>query len=525
MARCLSISEDNNIVKYAVVSCDNNKNLNIEKYGIKFKEDGFKQLLEVIIKETSSENLPIIISPDGPINYKTQIFDQVKEKSYMHSVMNLEFESWCEKNAKSLEKFSYSYLISETKNSDNKKNAILYILPKDRINKYMNSSKNVTGLCASKPLVKKIVSSTEKNYILISIDSTVTITVVINEKIVEVKDIGVGMDQILKDFTNVLGSYEKSFEACKNINVYTEGENTNDLTLEQLVEPVLQEILKECLPIVNKYKTSMPKVFLTGLGTAFTNIDFLFTQYLEVKSEVLKPIFAKDQFDISYITQTNEVSDAISLGYEYLNPEYEELSYVLKKGRHNAKHSKGTPVNKISNSSGGNDEKILEYLTYSMIVIGVIFVTYIMFSFIYSASINRSINKMNQKKQKITEQTTEAKNDKDYIDKNMNEYKDVNDQIDEIKNKIEKNEIGRFTTYNVAGLLQNIMTFIPKDVQLVNISSNDNKYVTITASADEYEDLGYFFAQIKLEGILNNSKITRVNNGEITFIEIGGDLP
>lgn len=525
MARCLSISEDNNIIKYAIVSSDNNKNLNIEKYGIKFKEDDFNQLVDKIVKETSSESLPIIISPDDPISFQTQIFDQVKEKSYINSVMHLEFESWCEKNAKSLEKFSCSYLISDTKNAENKKNAILYILPKERVNKYMNSSKNVIGIYSSKPLVKKIVPHEENNYILINIDSTLTITVVVNEKIVEVQNIGVGMGQILKDFTNVLGSYEKSFESCKNINVYTEGESYNDPALEQIVEPVLQEILKEILPIVNKYKPSVQKVLLTGLGTSFTNIDLLFAQYLDIKTEVLIPIFAKDAFDTRYIMETNYVSDAISLGFEYLNPEYKELGYVSKKVKHNINQGKTTSISTSSKTQEGNDEKIVEYLTYSMIVICVVLVTYIMFSFIYSSSINRSINKINLKKQKIIEQTTEANNDKEYIDKNMNQYKDVNDQINEIKNKIEKNEIGRFTTYNVAGLLQNLMSFIPKDVQLINISSNDNKYVTITASADEYEDLGYFFAQIKLEGILNNAKITRVNNGEITFIEIGGDLP
>ena len=51
------------------------------------------------------------------------------------------------------------------------------------------------------------------------------------------------------------------------------------------------------------------------------------------------------------------------------------------------------------------------------------------------------------------------------------------------------------------------------------------EYVTIKASSTEYEDLGYFFAQIKLENVLNNAKIVKVENGETTTVEIGGDLP
>ena len=97
--------------------------------------------------------------------------------------------------------------------------------------------------------------------------------------------------------------------------------------------------------------------------------------------------------------------------------------------------------------------------------------------------------------------------------------------LDDIKNKIESNQIGKFSTYNVASLLQNIIKIIPTNVRLVNISSNDNKYVTIKASSTEYEDLGYFFAQIKLENVLNNAKIVKVENGETTTVEIGGDLP
>ena len=101
----------------------------------------------------------------------------------------------------------------------------------------------------------------------------------------------------------------------------------------------------------------------------------------------------------------------------------------------------------------------------------------------------------------------------------------INDEVDDIKNKIESNQIGKFSTYNVASLLQNIIKIIPTNVRLVNISSNDNKYVTIKASSTEYEDLGYFFAQIKLENVLNNAKIVKVENGETTTVEIGGDLP
>ena len=150
---------------------------------------------------------------------------------------------------------------------------------------------------------------------------------------------------------------------------------------------------------------------------------------------------------------------------------------------------------------------------------------YVVFSVVYQISVNKTIKDMEEKKQNVLAETENVNSDISYINKNMKEYKDINDEIDDIKNKIESHQIGKFSTYNVASFLQNIIKIIPTNVRLINISSNDNKYVTITASSGEYADLGYFFAQIKLENVLNNAKILKVNNGEITTVEIGGDLP
>ena len=81
------------------------------------------------------------------------------------------------------------------------------------------------------------------------------------------------------------------------------------------------------------------------------------------------------------------------------------------------------------------------------------------------------------------------------------------------------------TSYNAIIGLWGVVLYLPVLWTPLNISSNDNKYVTIKASSTEYEDLGYFFAQIKLENVLNNAKIVKVENGETTTVEIGGDLP
>ena len=97
--------------------------------------------------------------------------------------------------------------------------------------------------------------------------------------------------------------------------------------------------------------------------------------------------------------------------------------------------------------------------------------------------------------------------------------------VNDVINKIQSNDIGNLRTYNVANFMQKVMKFIPKNVQLVTIESNDNKHVTITAKSSSYAGLGYLISQLKLEGIINNVKVDKVTHGTEIEVSIGGDLP
>jgi hypothetical protein len=121
---------------------------------------------------------------------------------------------------------------------------------------------------------------------------------------------------------------------------------------------------------------------------------------------------------------------------------------------------------------------------------------------------------------------TLAKNDKSTIDTATNQYKTINDEVNNIKQQIEKQQIGNFTTYNVAKFTQDLIKVIPKNVQLKTITSDDNKKVKITAQSDLYPNLGYFVASLRLQpDILTNVVINSINNSSVITIEIGGDLP
>ena len=537
MANCLGIYLDGNIVKFAKLSLDNNKSFNVEKYGIKFIDNDYAQVVNKIISDTESQNIPVIINSREDFYYESQVYEQVKDNLYVPDIMKLEYESWCEKNAKSPDKYSYVYIISDYRNNENKRNAILNITPKDVINETVNISKNISQIIPAEPIVKRLVSDEESDYFLVNLDSELSITIVINKKIVEFKKYDIGMKQVLEEFTRNLGSYEKAFSVCKQINVYTEGESLNDPTLEQIIEPIFKQILKECQTEINKYRENIGKIFLAGIGTAFTNVDLLFSQFLDVKCSVVKPFFIKDTTDVRYISEIVEVTEAIALGYEFLIPKFNELRYLGGGKKLNSKINKvvasSTKIIKPrkqkafdeNKTSVEIDDEVLEKIGYGAIIAVIILVSYIMFGVAYSFCVNRMVKNMEVKKQNIIAETQNVNSDIDYVNKNMKEYKSINDEVEDIKSKIESNQIGKFSTYNVASLLQNIIRIIPKNVRLINISSDDNKKITITASSSEYEDLGYFFAQLKLEGVINNAKINKVNNGDTTTIEIGGDMP
>ena len=73
------------------------------------------------------------------------------------------------------------------------------------------------------------------------------------------------------------------------------------------------------------------------------------------------------------------------------------------------------------------------------------------------------------------------------------------------------------------------MNIIPKDVQLTeieNTSANDSKHVVIRAQSATYDQLGYFKAKIREEGILTDVQSTQgEKQGDMVRIVIEGDLP
>lgn len=540
MASCLGIYLSSNIIKYAKLSSDNNGEIKLDAYGVRFVKDNQKNTLRNIIEEVNAQNIPIVMNPqnDKFINY--QMFDQAQNKSIAHDVAKMEFEAWCEKNAKSPDRYTFVYKLADVKNEENKFNAILNFIEKKYIEEYTDiEGYRVTDILPSQFLMNRLVPRDQKNYMLVNLDDNLSISVVIDGKLVDLKFYDIGMKQILSDFSVKLGSYQKAYEACKQLNVYSDEETNNDKLLESIAEPVLQDILRNIGAVGRRYRKNIEKVFLAGNGIVFTNIDILVREYLDIKCEILKPEFIQNVANVRNIAEMLETTQAMALALEVLKPEQKELEYInskvkMKKDlgnlfkRNKEKTPKVKKKEKIVDKAaeiGITEDKSFQIATMSLIVMSLVFVSYIVFGNIYISSVNKTVKNIQESKKKIEASTSEVKNDIRYIDTNMKEYKEINDEVEDVKNQIEKNQIGKFTTYNVASFLQNIIKVIPRNVQLKTISSDDNKNVKITAVSNSYADLGYFVAELKLKSTLNNVKIISIKNGETTTIEIGGELP
>ncbi len=541
MASCLGIYLSSNIVKYAKLTSDNAGNTKLDSYGVRFVKDNQKLTLKNIIEETNSQNIPIVMNPQNDKFLNYQMFDQAQNKSISNDVARMEFEAWCEKNAKSPDRYIYVHKVADVKNEDNKFNAVISFIEKKYVEEYEDvEGYSVTDILPSQFLMHRLVPQDEKNYMLVNLDDILTISIVIDGKLVDLKSYDIGMKQILSDFSAKLGSYQKAYEACKQLNVYSDEETNNDKLLESIAEPVLQDILRNIGALGRRYKTKLDKVFLAGNGIVFTNIDVLVKEYLDVKCEILKPDFIHNMSNVRNVAEMLETTQAMAIAYEILNPENKNLEFInnkakLKKGlgslfsktkkeKKNRQKSPGKIASKLPGIEVVED-KIVAIATNSLIVIGSVLFTYVLFSNIYISSVNKTLKQLDKNKKQVDTATADVKNDINYINLNKSEYKEINDEVRSIKSKIENNQIGKFTTYNVASFLQNIIKVIPRNVQLKTISSDDNKNVKITAVSNSYADLGYFVSELKLKSTLNNIKINSINNGETTTIEIGGELP
>lgn len=527
MERCLGIYIGDKVIKYAKLHMDKNKNIDVEASNVKYVLGGVKEVIDEIIVETNSQNTPIAINVLNEHYENLEILKQIS-KNDIASMVDLEIEDIANKMGINNKLLLYKYNIQDSlTNKDNNKVNIVYA-DKTEIEQYSNIEElDIKGAYPLSTIVTNLVPKTEKNFAVINIEEKTTISIVSNSNLLDVIVLDTGMKEVIESLSEQLGSYAKAYDMCKTINVYTEDENPNNPEIEKIIEPILQDMLRQIESKLKPYRGKFDKIFLSGMGVLFTNIDILFEQYYGVQSEVLKPAFAKGEVGIRNMAELIEANSATALAYTLLTSSMEEINLMaelIKKNQKGAKKGNKTSF-KDKIKFTGDTADVIQKLIFADLVAVVVLTGYIMFGGIYYSQTAKTESNVQQTAAKIEEQSANVQKDVTYINKNKDKYKEINDMVQDVLNKLQSNDIGNLRTYNVANFMQKIMKFIPDNVQLVSIESNDNKHITISAKSSSYSALGYFVSQLKLEGIINDVKVEKVTHGSDIQVSIGGDLP
>lgn len=542
MQSCLGLYVDKGIIKYAKVSKDK-KDFKVEAYGVKFYEN-LEETVEQIIKETYSFKIPISINLSGEQYQYSTLLNLLKPKD-LEKAIDTEFEYFCNTNAKNKNTIEYRRLISE-KNDDadnrDKLNVIyVYANKLDVVEKIQLLDKYKVGVIS--PIALSIPNLNQygigENCMIVNIENETEITTVVQGKIQRVDKINKGMANILNIIEVKENSLSRAYEACKSTTVYTKAGQNLKIDGNEYLEEVflgLSDIIIDVKKIMEKNDIQIDSIYLTGTGIIINNIDLYFQEnFMDKKTEILIPYFTEKTNTKINVKDYAEVNSAISLAMQGLEENTEIVNFSNKS---NTMVSLKTLLNSDINTdtikqlfqaisfNGGakkgvdNVEKGMLRIVYTLVLI---IVFYIGILYFLTSNINGRIKEVDSVIGDTKQKILQVESYKSLVDARSSEYEDRISQIEQNNNSISDSYISKM---QIPILLNKIMNTIPQGVQLISIENTSGKKIVIQARAEKYDQLAYFNAVLREEGILNNGEISKSENVDnVITVIIKGDLP
>ena len=536
MSSCLGLYIENNVIKYAKVTKDREL-LKIESFGVKF----YEKIGEAIVSETYSYNIPISINLSEEIYNYFYMFSLLN-KNDLKQAIDTEFESYCYDKKLNKNAFEARYALSNEIDDKDKVKVIHVSSNKSSISKTLQTFNDykVSTITPIGTSIANIASIKPKeNIIIVNIEENTSITSIINQKIYNVEKLEEGSGDILGKIASKENSYSKAYEICKNSTIYTmEGKELQDEENEYLdyIMPTLYKIVTKVQEYVASTTVKFEKIYLTGTMSVVNNIDLYFQEFFQTeKCEVLKPYFITESVKIN-IKDYIEVNSAIAiamqgLGYGIKNMNFKKPSLIdqlpdwlkidVSLGKKEKKSGK-----KLNFSLKGKFDLTEKWLLRS--AAGVLMLT-ILFSG-FSIYLNNRINDKIVEAQEVSDYTDAqialADSDINEVKQKANRYKEMEDNLRNINDKIE-NDLS--LKNSIPNLLVEIMSAIPRQVQITeieNTAGSEGRHIVINAQSRYYDELGYFKAKLKEDRILTNVVSTQgEKQGDFVKIVIEGDLP
>lgn len=547
MATCLGLYIENNIIKYAKVSKDNDV-IKIDAFGIKFY-DKLEEAIQQVISETYSYKIPISINLSTENYNYFNVFSLLNKKD-MQNVIDTEFEALCYEKSVNKEAFESRYvLVSDNSNKEQIK--VMHVsankadiekkiqqLEGSKISSIAPIGISISNLLEFKP---------NENVMIVNIEDITTVTTIIDEKIFDVQKIENGTDEILSKINAKENSYSKAYEICKNTTIYTsEGKDLEYQENEYLedIMPTLYNIVGNVMKIANESLNRIDKIYITGTASVINNIDIYFQEYLQnIKCEILKPHFVENAPTKINMKDYIQVNSALAIALQGLGdgirnmnfkkdsikdklPEWMTMEVGSKKNTVKLKNNKKTKPKidlkmdlDFKSALTGMEKNLLRTLVGIILVV----IVYMGFSKFITNKMENKENEISIATQEVRKQISTVNNDIDKLRTNTNKYVSMIQKLEELNNKIsDKNK----TKNAIPNLLNQIMWVIPEGVQITSIENTTGTHIVINVQSRQYEQIGYLQAKIKTDGILTNVVSDSGQNQDgMIKVTIEGDLP
>ena len=536
MPSCLGLYIDKNIIKYAKVSRDKTST-KVEAFGVEVYSD-LISTINKIVEETFSFKVPISVNLSDEMYNYFYMSDLLNQKD-LDKAIKTEFESFCYEKGYNPNALESRYALVNDVEDKEKIRVIHTSVDKIKLNKIFNDfeGKKVTTVSPLSISIANIAPLTDKeNILIVNIESTTTVTTVTGQKVYSINKIDDGMGKILDAIEQKENSYKKAYDICKNTTIYTmQGKELQDSENEYLsdIVPTLYQIASQIKQIITD--SLINKVYLTGLGTAINNIDLYFEELLNnTKCEILKPFFIEDTPRIN-IKDYIEVNSAIALALQGLSYGIKNINFSKQKAlpewltissKDPNKEKKDGIISKLNNISISNTQ-VTKWVRRLFATGVATLVVYSGFAIFINSQISNKEDDIKQLTDFTNVQIALIKNDVNNINSKTSEYttmkKNLENATDSLSEKLSyKNTI--------PVLLSEIVGVIPQEVQITSIENTTGRKIVIHVQSRKYEQLGYFKAKIRSEGILVPDTIVSSDayndsGSGVIKIVIEGELP
>lgn len=551
MQSCLGLYIENNLIKYAKISKDKT-NYRIESFGMKFY-DNIEETIKQIVNETYSYKTPIVVNLSDEKYTYSNLFSLLSKKD-IEKAVKTEFDYFCNEAGKNKKALEYRRLLVPNLDDRDRITCLYAYTDRAEIVRKLQvlDSYPVKSVIPMPIAIANLVPfETKKNSIIVNIEKNTSFTVVVNGQIQKVEVIEYGTKEILDSIMLKENSYDKAYEICKNTTIYTsQGRNLQIEENEYLedIMPTLYKIIEKLKETIEATTIDISSIYVTGLAAVINNIDLYFQENFPNKEcEILTPFFIKKTNVKLNIKDYIEVNSAVALALQGVGLGFKEINF--RKNQKSDQLSELLNMNIGGKKSEGQGKKSLDFsnlfgslktmfnsggdtlaldtiekgLIRTAVAILLIFTIYSLSSKMLIGSINKKIEETNKSINTTQQQITKVAENKKLVDERTTQYKTLIEKIEEASNKLTESYARKNAIPN---LLTRIMYNIPKEVELVSIQNPSGKTIKIEAQSVEYEELGYFVAKLKNEGILTDVTSTSgLKQDENVKVTIEGKLP